>query len=36
MDLELLLHFCELEAETYQVPYTVYDHSEKYTVVHQY
>lgn len=29
MDLELLLHFCELEAETYQVPYTVYDHSEK-------
>ena len=25
MELDLLLHFCELEATTYQLPYTIYD-----------
>lgn len=29
MELGLLLHFCELEAETHQLPYTVYDHRNK-------
>lgn len=29
MELDLLLHFCELEATTYQLPYTVYDDGKK-------